>query len=137
MSCMKLRFGPVCKWEKACPVIYKILCHCLHCLVISPLPRSCLTAADTQLTCTCPSPHLITSRVLLTGERDDSLPEIQVFFVPYSAVLVRFKYFLLTPTLFSIETKLLYFFQEYISSCYTSLLSFFFHSFSLRKIVLG
>lgn len=54
-----LRFGPVCKWEKACPVIYKILCHCLHCLVISPLPRSCLTAADTQLSCTSPSPHFI------------------------------------------------------------------------------
>lgn len=122
--------------EKAFPVIYQF-CPTVCSLVISPLPRACLTATDTQLSSTCPSPHLQTSRILLTSERNDSLPEIQVFFVQYSALLIRFKYFLLTPTLFSIETKLLYFFQEHISSCYTSLLQFFFHSFSLRKLVLG
>lgn len=136
MAWMKfLGFGPVCKWEKAFPVIYEF-CATVCSLVISPLPRVCLTAIDTQLSSTCPSPHLQTSRILLTYERDYWLPEIQVFFVPYSAVLIKFKYFLLTPTLFSIETKLLYFFQEHISSCYTSLLNFF-HSFNLRKVTLG
>lgn len=113
------------------------MCHCCHCRFTfdKSLFDSCGHTAE-LLKCrtTCLFLRLLDLQDLADRCEGWLTPRNSALLHSISSVLIRLKYFLLA-TFCRIETlKLLYFFHEHISCCYTSLSNFFFfHNFNLRK----